>query len=199
MLEQLDVTRRGTIGEDALQVKAKNGSRRLLSLLRKYHGVVPDNDPKPVELISLEPEPVEINEPVKIVEPKPIDPIKAWVERQKSIPIKKAPWFRVEKDIGPSSRRTIQVEDVIKSVAKHYGVSRHNILSARRTANLVRPRQVVAWLCKELTLRSLPEIGRRMNRDHTTILHSIRRVNERLAEDNGLADEIAEIKREILA
>jgi len=63
-------------------------------------------------------------------------------------------------------------------VARQYGVSRFDLLSSRRTANIVRPRQVAMYLCKTLTLRSLPEIGRRFGgRDHTTVLHAVRKIS----------------------
>jgi hypothetical protein len=190
MLDQLDRPHRSADEDKGYCDKAKNGSAQLLSLLRKHHAELmqgKEPDPAEIEIIEVETEPV--------AEP---DPVKVWAERQKSIPIKKAPWFRVEKDLGPSSYRTIQVEDVIKAVAYHYGISRNDILSPRRDKDVVRPRQVAAYLSKELTCRSLPEIGRRMDRDHSTIIHSVRRINQRLAEDNGLAEDIAEIKREIL-
>ena len=62
-------------------------------------------------------------------------------------------------------------------VARQYNVSRSDLLSSRRTANVVRPRQVAMYLAKTLTLRSLPEIGRRFGgRDHTTVLHAVRKI-----------------------
>jgi len=194
----LDKPHHAAVDEDRFYCeKAKNGSAQLLSLLRKHHAeLMQGKEPEPVEIVPIEPEPVEINEPVQVSKP---DPIKAWAERQKAIPIKKAPWFGVEKDLGPASHRTIQVEDVIKAVAYHYGISRNDILSPRRDKDVVRPRQLAAYLCKELTTRSLPEIGRRMDRDHSTIIASIRRINSRLAAgQEGLAESIEEIKREIL-
>jgi chromosomal replication initiator protein len=75
-------------------------------------------------------------------------------------------------------------------------VSRADLLSSRRTANVVRPRQVAMYLAKILTLRSLPEIGRRFGgRDHTTVLHAVRKIETLAGNDSALADEIETLKR----
>ena len=69
-------------------------------------------------------------------------------------------------------------------------------LSSRRTANVVRPRQIAMYLAKTLTLRSLPEIGRRFGgRDHTTVLHAVRKIENLSDTDKVLADEIETLKR----
>lgn len=75
-----------------------------------------------------------------------------------------------------------KIKTIQRFVAKKYNVSRADILSIRRTINLVRPRQVAMYLAKKLTLKSLPEIGRGFgDRDHTTVMHAIRKI-ERLCE-----------------
>jgi chromosomal replication initiator protein len=75
-------------------------------------------------------------------------------------------------------------------------VSRADLLSSRRTANVVRPRQVAMYLAKILTLRSLPEIGRRFGgRDHTTVLHAVRKIETLAGNDSAFADEIETLKR----
>jgi chromosomal replication initiator protein len=80
-------------------------------------------------------------------------------------------------------------------VARHYNVSRTDICSARRTANVVRPRQVAMYLAKTLTLRSLPEIGRRFGgRDHTTVLHAVRKIAALIPKDAELAAEEAHFR-----
>ena len=67
---------------------------------------------------------------------------------------------------------------------------------SRRTANVVRPRQIAMYLSKVLTLRSLPEIGRRFGgRDHTTVLHAVRKIEELSARDKSLAEVIELLKR----
>jgi chromosomal replication initiator protein len=98
--------------------------------------------------------------------------------------------------IRPADPRRIRVEDILRIVAKHFGVSRQDLLSSRRTANVVRPRQIAMYLAKTLTLRSLPEIGRRFgNRDHTTVLHAVRKIEGLVQGDKMLADEIESLKR----
>ena len=98
--------------------------------------------------------------------------------------------------IRPADPRRIRVEDILRIVAKHYGVSRADLLSSRRTANVVRPRQIAMYLAKTLTLRSLPEIGRRFGgRDHTTVLHAVRKIEGLVQGDKVLAEEIEVLKR----
>jgi len=85
-------------------------------------------------------------------------------------------------------------------VARQYNVSRSDLLSSRRTANVVRPRQVAMYLAKTLTLRSLPEIGRRFGgRDHTTVLHAVRKIEGLVTggSDMALAEEIEILKRQL--
>jgi chromosomal replication initiator protein len=92
--------------------------------------------------------------------------------------------------------KKVKIEDIQKLVASHYNVSRSDILSERRTAAVVKPRQIAMYLAKVLTLRSLPEIGRRFGgRDHTTVLHAVRKIEKLLGEDTGLHDEVELLKR----
>jgi chromosomal replication initiator protein len=92
--------------------------------------------------------------------------------------------------------KRVKIEDIQKLVASRYNVSRSDILSERRTAAVVRPRQIAMYLSKVLTLRSLPEIGRRFRgRDHTTVLHAVRKIEKALGEDNALSDEVELLKR----
>ncbi len=94
--------------------------------------------------------------------------------------------------------RRIRIEDIQRVVSKHYNVSRSDLLSSRRTRTIVRPRQIAMYLSKMLTPRSLPEIGRRFGgRDHTTVLHAVRKIEELAASDNGLQQEIEMLKRNI--
>lgn len=94
--------------------------------------------------------------------------------------------------------KRIKIEDIQKVVAQHYNVSRSDILSARRTASVVRPRQVAMYLSKTLTLRSLPEIGRRFGgRDHTTVLHAVRKIEHLSGQDRALNEEIELLKRRL--
>ena len=82
--------------------------------------------------------------------------------------------------------KRVKIEDIQKLVASHYSVTRADILSSRRTATVVKPRQVAMYLSKALTLRSLPEIGRRFGgRDHTTVLHAVRKIEGLTASDSA--------------
>ena len=100
--------------------------------------------------------------------------------------------------IRPQEPKRIKIEDIQRIVARQYNVSRADLLSSRRTANVVRPRQVAMYLAKALTLRSLPEIGRRFGgRDHTTVLHAVRKIESLVSTDNTLADEIELLKRQL--
>ena len=92
--------------------------------------------------------------------------------------------------------KKVKIEDIQKLVASHYNVSRADLLSSRRTASVVRPRQIAMFLSKVLTPRSLPEIGRRFGgRDHTTVLHAVRKIEGLSASDNGLAQDLDYLKR----
>jgi chromosomal replication initiator protein len=94
--------------------------------------------------------------------------------------------------------KRIKIEDIIKTVSRHYGVSKGDILSQRRHRSVVWPRQIGMYLSKQMTTRSLPEIGRRFgNRDHTTVLHAIRKIDGCLTADAKLKDELEDLKRQI--
>ena len=92
--------------------------------------------------------------------------------------------------------KRVKIEDIQKLVASHYSVTRADILSSRRTATVVKPRQVAMYLSKALTLRSLPEIGRRFGgRDHTTVLHAVRKIEGLSSSDSALREELELLKR----
>ena len=94
--------------------------------------------------------------------------------------------------------RRIKVEDILRIVSRHYAVPRSEILSDRRHRSVVRPRQIGMYLAKQLTARSLPEIGRRFgNRDHTTVLHAIRKIDKEMSDNPRLKDEIEDLKRQL--
>ncbi|MFD2183951.1 chromosomal replication initiator protein DnaA [Rhodoplanes azumiensis] len=100
--------------------------------------------------------------------------------------------------VRPQEPRKVKIEEIQRIVARRYNVSRGDLLSSRRTANVVRPRQIAMYLAKTLTLRSLPEIGRRFGgRDHTTVLHAVRKIENLVGNDLALAEEIEAIKREL--
>ncbi|HZA02345.1 MAG TPA: helix-turn-helix domain-containing protein, partial [Hyphomicrobiaceae bacterium] len=92
--------------------------------------------------------------------------------------------------------RRIKIEDILKVVSRHFGVSKGDILSQRRHRSVVWPRQIGMYLAKQLTSRSLPEIGRRFgNRDHTTVLHAIRKIEGELDANPRLREEIEVLKK----
>lgn len=94
--------------------------------------------------------------------------------------------------------KRVRIEDIQRVVARQYNLSRSDLLSARRTANIVRPRQVAMYMSKVLTLRSMPEIGRRFGgRDHTTVLHAVRKIEGLVGNDMALAEEIEVLKRQL--
>ncbi len=98
--------------------------------------------------------------------------------------------------IRPQDPKRVKIEDIQRIVARQYNVSRSDLLSSRRTANVVRPRQIAMYLAKTLTLRSLPEIGRRFGgRDHTTVLHAVRKIENLVGNDKTLAEDIEALKR----
>src|SRR6202167_6817324 len=100
--------------------------------------------------------------------------------------------------IRPVEPKRVRIEDIQRIVARQYNVSRADLLSSRRTANVVRPRQVAMYLAKVLTLRSLPEIGRRFGgRDHTTVLHAVRKIEALAGNDSAFAEEIEVLKRQL--
>jgi len=96
-------------------------------------------------------------------------------------------------DVEP---KRIKIEDILKVIARHFGVSKTELLSKRRHRAVVWPRQIGMYLAKQLTARSLPEIGRRFgDRDHTTVLHAIRKIEGELTDNSKLRDELEELKK----
>ncbi len=86
----------------------------------------------------------------------------------------------------------IRIDDILKIIGSHYSVTRADLLSPRRARSIVRPRQVGMYLAKKMTPRSLPEIGRRFGgRDHSTVLHAVRKIEELMKADDHLAREVA--------
>jgi chromosomal replication initiator protein len=92
--------------------------------------------------------------------------------------------------------KRVRIEDIQRIVARHYNVSKTELLSNRRTRTIVKPRQVAMYLSKVMTPRSLPEIGRRFGgRDHTTVLHAVRKIEDLSGTDNTLAQELELLRR----
>lgn len=98
--------------------------------------------------------------------------------------------------VGAGQAKRVRIEDIQRIVARHYNVSRQELVSNRRTRVIVRPRQIAMFLSKTMTPRSLPEIGRRFGgRDHTTVLHAVRAIEELRIIDRSFAQEIDLLKR----
>lgn len=94
----------------------------------------------------------------------------------------------VDRPTSETAARYPRIDEIQRACAEFYGVRRADILSARRTAHIVRPRQVGYYLCRMLTLKSLPEIGRRFGgRDHTSALSGIKKI-ERLRKSDATLD-----------
>ena len=94
--------------------------------------------------------------------------------------------------------RRITVDEIQKATAEHFGLKQADLLSQTRTRSIARSRQAAMWLCKQLTVRSLPDIGRRFGgRDHTTVIHAVRRIEFLRAEDARLAQDLDALLRKL--
>ena len=94
-------------------------------------------------------------------------------------------------DLLRSSERKVSIEDIKRKVCDHYNLRLSDITSARRARAVARPRQVAMYLSKTLTAKSLPEIGRGFGgRDHTTVIHAVKKIEELRAADSHLAEDI---------
>ncbi len=86
----------------------------------------------------------------------------------------------------------VKIDDILKIVGRHFNVGRTDLLSPRRARSVVVPRQIGMYLAKKMTARSLPEIGRRFGgRDHSTVLHAVRKIEDQIKTDDRLAREVA--------
>ncbi|MDN3566714.1 chromosomal replication initiator protein DnaA [Paeniroseomonas aquatica] len=99
-------------------------------------------------------------------------------------------------DVLRAHEKRVSIEEIQRKVADHYNIRLTDMSSARRARNVARPRQVAMYLAKQLTQRSLPEIGRRFgNRDHTTVMHAVSRVAELMAADAGFAEDVTLLRK----
>jgi chromosomal replication initiator protein len=96
------------------------------------------------------------------------------------------------------NERKVTVDTIQKTVAEHYSLKQADLISERRARAVARPRQVAMWLAKQITTRSLPDIGRRFGgRDHTTVLHAVRRIEALKAEDPAIARDVDVLLRKL--
>ena len=99
-------------------------------------------------------------------------------------------------DLLKAHDRRVTIEEIQKRVAEHWNIRLTDMTSARRARAIARPRQVAMYLAKQLTSRSLPEIGRKFgNRDHTTVMHAVSRIAELMAADPAFAEDVELLRR----
>ncbi len=99
-------------------------------------------------------------------------------------------------DILRVSERKVTVEEIMRKVADHYNLRMSDLLSPRRARAIARPRQVAMFLSKTLTSKSLPDIGRRFGgRDHTTVIHAVKKVEELKMTDSQIAEDVELLRR----
>ena len=102
------------------------------------------------------------------------------------------------KDLLNISENKVTIDLIQTLVCKFFKISKNEMLSARRSRYLVRPRQTAIYLAKMLTSKSLPEIGRAFsNRDHTTVIHSVKTIERLRKEDSDLNNSIDTLKNKI--
>ncbi|MCJ7871047.1 chromosomal replication initiator protein DnaA [Phaeobacter sp. J2-8] len=103
-------------------------------------------------------------------------------------------------DVLRASERKITIEEIQRQVAEHYNIRLSELVGPKRLRVFARPRQVAMYLCKQLTSRSLPEIGRRFGgRDHTTVMHGVRRIEELKIQDGQIAEDLEMLRRTLEA
>jgi chromosomal replication initiator protein len=99
-------------------------------------------------------------------------------------------------DLLRAHEKKVTIDDIQRRVADYYHLKLTDLLSARRAREVARPRQVAMYLAKRLTPRSLPEIGRRFGgRDHTTVMHAVKRIDELRTADRELDADVAQLSR----
>ncbi len=103
-------------------------------------------------------------------------------------------------DVIRHSDRKITVEEIQRKVSDHYNIRLSDLIGPKRVRTFARPRQVAMYLSKQMTTRSLPEIGRRFGgRDHTTVMHGVRKIEELMQQDSQIADDLEMLRRTLEA
>ena len=106
---------------------------------------------------------------------------------------------RILKDFINDNKKSINVESIQNIVAVYFNLNIQEMLSPRRSRSLARPRQIAMYLAKKYTTNSLPEIGRKFsNRDHTTVIHAVKKIDELVKNDNEIKNSITEIKKKLV-
>jgi hypothetical protein len=126
--------------------------------------------------------------------------VQAWTERQKKTHAPIKTWFWIVDELNPLPSPKLSIEEIQIAVARYCKVGQPDLVSARRTADVVRPRQIAMFLAKNLTSNSLPVIGRKFGgRDHTTVLHAVRKIEALRSRDKTLAMDLDAIARALAA
>ena len=106
---------------------------------------------------------------------------------------------KILKDFISCKNQSINVESIQNLVASHYNLNIKEMLSSRRSRSLARPRQIAMYLAKQHTTNSLPDIGRKFsNRDHTTVIHAVKKIDELIKNDNEIKQSVIEIRKKLL-
>jgi hypothetical protein len=140
--------------------------------------------------MSRRPEPKVVVQPT----PKPVveyDNVETWIKRQKAIPLPRPTghWFSI---IGDFEQSGPTVGKIMFAVAQYFNIPTNDLKGVYRTANIAYARQVGFYLCRTLTTRSFPEIGKKFGgRDHTTVLHGYRKIERLMREDWMVAYDVA--------
>lgn len=112
------------------------------------------------------------------------------------IPLTVARTEKILADLLQANNQRLTIEEIQLAVAEFYNLRQSDLLSARRARAVARPRQVAMWLAKQLTTKSFPEIGRKFGgRDHTTVMHAVRKVEELCEHDKGFLGEVDRLRR----
>ena len=99
-------------------------------------------------------------------------------------------------DVLKASDRKVTVEEIQRKVSEHFNIRLSDMIGPKRLRTFARPRQMAMYLAKQMTSRSLPEIGRRFGgRDHTTVLHGVKRIEELMVTDSQIADDVELLRR----
>jgi chromosomal replication initiator protein len=104
------------------------------------------------------------------------------------------------RDLLRSCERRVTIDEIQRRVAEHFNIRLSEMTSERRARAVARPRQIAMYLAKQLTTRSLPEIGRKFGgRDHTTVMHAVRKIEELTLSDRALAEDVELLRRMLQA
>jgi chromosomal replication initiator protein len=111
-------------------------------------------------------------------------------------PVTEAMAEDVLRDLLRANDKTVSIDEIQRKVSDYYGIRLNDLLSSRRSRAVARPRQVAMYLAKQLTPRSLPEIGRKFGgKDHTTVMHGVKRIEQLRGEDAQIAEDVEVLRR----